>query len=174
MEVLEYRSGQYERKLLLDEGTCTTSHAPEAKPLAPRRNFLGAALRSLLLPEGYPHTVTEDYLEFQIWDTLQAVCSYLRGILCTQAVLTGVGVGDSAKTAASATVQWVLRDGLGMFGGMLFAWSQSRRFGYDVKQVPPPQQCHLHCLVRPSTTWGGGLLCLMIREPTRMEFIVFT
>jgi Vitamin B6 photo-protection and homoeostasis len=35
--------------------------------------------------KGYPDSVTEDYLPFQIYDTIQAVCSYLRGILCTTA-----------------------------------------------------------------------------------------
>lgn len=51
------------------------------------------SFKSFFLPIGYPHTVTEDYLEFQIYDTIQAMCSYLRGILCTQAILVGVGVG---------------------------------------------------------------------------------
>ena len=53
-----------------------------------------AALCSLFLPVGYPSSVTPDYLEFQIYDTIQAVCSYLRGMLCTHAVLTGMGVGE--------------------------------------------------------------------------------
>ncbi len=71
----------------------------------------------------------------QIWDTVQAMCSYLRGMLCTQAILLGVGVGNSHASAASAAVQWVLRDGVGMFGGMIFAWSRSTAFGYDIKKV---------------------------------------
>ena len=49
----------------------------------------GASLASFFLPEGYPHSVTPDYLPFQAWDTVQAVCSYLRGILCVQAIMAG-------------------------------------------------------------------------------------
>ena len=30
----------------------------------------------------------------QTWDSLQAMCSYLRGILATKALLEGVGVGN--------------------------------------------------------------------------------
>ena len=39
-------------------------------------------LKTLFLPEDYPHSVTPDYLNFQIWDSIQALCSYLRGMLC--------------------------------------------------------------------------------------------
>ena len=37
-------------------------------------------------------------LQFQVWDTIQAMCSYLRGMLCTHAVLTGMGVGEVTST----------------------------------------------------------------------------
>ena len=59
------------------------------------------ALRSLFLPVGYPSSVTPDYLAFQSWDTAQAMCSYLRGILATQAILDGVGVGDASKVCSA-------------------------------------------------------------------------
>ena len=61
-----------------------------------------AALCSLFLPVGYPSSVTPDYLEFQIYDTIQAVCSYLRGMLCTHAVLTGMGVGEVRQRSAGS------------------------------------------------------------------------
>ena len=69
-------------------------------------------LRSIFLPEGYPKTVSADYLEYQIWDSFQALCSSLTGTLSTHAILKGVGVGDGA-TAAAASVRWLLRDGSG-------------------------------------------------------------
>jgi len=34
---------------------------------------------------------------FQLWDSIQAICSYVRGILSSQAMLTGVGVGQQAS-----------------------------------------------------------------------------
>jgi len=40
--------------------------------------------REVFLPEGYPHTVSEDYLRYQFWDTIQALCSSVMGILATQ------------------------------------------------------------------------------------------
>eukprot|EP01097_Dermamoeba_algensis_P008510 TRINITY_DN5707_c0_g1_i1.p1 TRINITY_DN5707_c0_g1~~TRINITY_DN5707_c0_g1_i1.p1 ORF type:complete len:431 (-),score=75.46 TRINITY_DN5707_c0_g1_i1:108-1400(-) len=78
--------------------------------------------RSVFLPEGFPESVSEDYLSYQKWDTLQAFCSTVNGILATQAVLKGVGVGDQNASAVNATIQWILRDGVGMIGRISFAW----------------------------------------------------
>jgi hypothetical protein len=96
-------------------------------------HWLRGVLSALFLPVGFPSSVTEDYFEFQCWDTLQALCSYLRGMLCTHAVLVGMGVGESTASATSATLSWVLRDGLGMLGSMIFAWWGSISFGHNVK-----------------------------------------
>lgn len=41
------------------------------------------------LPEGYPHSVSKDYFEYQKWDSLQALCSSVTGLLSTRAILQG-------------------------------------------------------------------------------------
>ncbi len=58
--------------------------------------LLGRVLRGFM-PEGYPDSVTPDYLEFQTWDSIQALMSYVRGMLCSQAIMTGIGVGEQAS-----------------------------------------------------------------------------
>lgn len=58
--------------------------------------LLGRLLRGFM-PEGYPDTVTPDYLGFQVWDSIQALMSYVRGMLCSQAIMTGIGVGEQAS-----------------------------------------------------------------------------
>uniref|UniRef100_A0A670JBN7 RUS family member 1 n=1 Tax=Podarcis muralis TaxID=64176 RepID=A0A670JBN7_PODMU len=78
----------------------------------------------VFLPQGYPESVSSDYLAYQIWDTVQAFASSITGTLATQAVLKGVGVGDEASTVTAATVTWILKDGTGMLGRILFAWSK--------------------------------------------------
>jgi len=100
-----------------------------------RLSFLSlkSILRSAFLPLGYPHTVTPDYLPFQIFDTIQAVCSYLRGMLCTTAILSGMGVGESTASASAAALNWFLLDGLGMASGLVFAYLGSRTFGANLK-----------------------------------------
>ena len=59
-------------------------------------SILGGLLRGFT-PEGYPHSVTPDYLGFQMWDSIQALMSYVRGMLCSQAIMTGIGVGEQAS-----------------------------------------------------------------------------
>ncbi|KAG2525205.1 hypothetical protein JM18_005001 [Phytophthora kernoviae] len=91
-------------------------------------------LQEMFLPAGYPDSVSEDYLAFQFWDTMQAMCSYLRGVLATQSVLQSVGVGDDKATPLAAALQWVLRDGSGMIGGLTFAYFVGPKFDVNVKR----------------------------------------
>lgn len=56
---------------------------------------------------------------------VQALCSYVSGVLASQAVLRGVGVGDKNATPLAAAMTWVIRDGTGMLGGLSFAWLQA-------------------------------------------------
>ena len=38
-----------------------------------------------------------------MYDSLQALCSYLRGVLCVHAVLVGAGVGEDEGNALGKT-----------------------------------------------------------------------
>ncbi|XP_037111868.1 RUS1 family protein C16orf58 homolog isoform X1 [Syngnathus acus] len=87
-----------------------------------RGNSFGGLFKSVFLPQGYPESVSGDYLQYQFWDTVQAFSSSLSGTLATQASLRGVGVGKQEATVAAATVTWLLRDGTGMLGRIVFAW----------------------------------------------------
>ncbi|XP_041094676.1 RUS1 family protein C16orf58 homolog [Polyodon spathula] len=89
---------------------------------------------SVFLPQGYPESVSEDYLRYQMWDTLQAFSSSLTGTLSTQATLRGVGVGSTEASVAAATVTWILRDGTGMLGRILFAWVKGSKLDCDAKK----------------------------------------
>uniref|UniRef100_A0A095B3C7 UPF0420 protein C16orf58 n=1 Tax=Schistosoma haematobium TaxID=6185 RepID=A0A095B3C7_SCHHA len=63
--------------------------------------------KKFFLPVGYPSSVSNDYLEYQIWDTIQAFASSITGALASQAVLIGVGVGNSSATILSASLTFV-------------------------------------------------------------------
>ncbi|XP_036446129.1 RUS1 family protein C16orf58 homolog [Colossoma macropomum] len=93
-----------------------------------------AAFKSVFLPQGYPESVSEDYLQYQLWDTLQAFSSSLSGTLATQASLRGVGVGNQEATVAAATVTWLLRDGTGMLGRIIFAWLKGSKLDSEAKK----------------------------------------
>jgi hypothetical protein len=119
--------GLAEKRVAYDLHADRTTFTPHAA-VAPVAS-VAAFVRGFFLPTNYPRSVTRDYLEFQVWDTIQAVTSYLRGTLTVRAIMAGVGVGSAEATATSAAIVWVLKDGVGMFGGMLFAWSQSQCTG---------------------------------------------
>ncbi|XP_020669194.3 RUS family member 1 isoform X1 [Pogona vitticeps] len=95
---------------------------------------LRAIFMSVFLPQGYPESVSPDYLAYQIWDTVQAFASSITGTLATRAVLKGVGVGDESSTVTAATVTWILKDGTGMLGRILFAWSKGSKLDCDAKR----------------------------------------
>ncbi|XP_038990019.1 protein root UVB sensitive 3 isoform X2 [Phoenix dactylifera] len=57
------------------------------------------------VPEGFPGSVTPDYVPFQVWDSLQGLSTYIRSMLSTQALLGAIGVGEKSATVIGATFQ---------------------------------------------------------------------
>ena len=91
-------------------------------------------LRTLFLPVGYPNSVRTGYLEYQWWDVIQGLTSYLRGQLAYQSMLVGLGVGDVEATASAGALSKIIRDTSSMVGSLLFTYVYSDEFGYDVRQ----------------------------------------
>ncbi|XP_031118196.1 protein root UVB sensitive 1, chloroplastic [Ipomoea triloba] len=75
---------------------------------------------SLMLPEGFPESVTSDYLEYSLWRAVQGVAAQISGVLATQALLYAVGLGKGAIPTAAA-VNWVLKDGIGYLSKILLS-----------------------------------------------------
>ncbi|XP_014679198.1 PREDICTED: RUS1 family protein C16orf58 homolog [Priapulus caudatus] len=90
--------------------------------------------RLVFLPQGFPHSVSCDYIHYQIWDTIQAFASSISSTLATQSVLKGVGVGDDTATAMGATITWLLKDGTSMVGRIMFAWLRGSSLDSDCKR----------------------------------------
>ncbi|XP_011602569.2 RUS family member 1 [Takifugu rubripes] len=99
-----------------------------------RGNSVVGAFKSVFLPQGYPESVSGDYLRYQFWDTVQAFFSSLSGTLATRASLRGVGVGNQEATVAAATMTWLLKDGTGMCGRILFAWRKGTKLDSEAKK----------------------------------------
>ncbi|KAM4876194.1 RUS family member 1 isoform 2-T2 [Sylvia borin] len=98
------------------------------------RERLRRGLGRLLLPQGFPDSVSPDYGRYQAWDSLQALCSSLAGSLSARAVLEAVGVGDGSASVSGATVTWLLRDGVGIVTRILFVWLQGSHLDCEAKQ----------------------------------------
>ncbi|PYH99163.1 DUF647 domain protein [Aspergillus ellipticus CBS 707.79] len=78
-------------------------------------------LIDVFLPAGYPHSVTDDYVPYQIFDSLQAFSSSIAGLLSSRAVLQGVGVGNASASPTSALLLHILQDSSGRVATILFA-----------------------------------------------------
>ncbi|XP_043955750.1 RUS1 family protein C16orf58 homolog [Gambusia affinis] len=126
-----YGSGQVWKYSVSDGVMKRTRAGSEA---GSRGNSVVGFFKSVFLPQGYPESVSSDYLQYQFWDTLQAFSSSLSGTLATQASLKGVGVGNQEATVAAATVTWLLRDGTGMLGRILFAWRKGSKLDSEAKK----------------------------------------
>lgn len=129
-----------------------------------------SALKNTFLPIGYPISVPPEYSTFQVWNILQGChihsftylslmdlyidfCSYLRGIMGTKAILEGLGVGRADATSLSATLAWIVRDGVSMLGSLLFTSLSSSTFGQNVKSwryfadtINKYDLSHVHCI----------------------------
>lgn len=90
--------------------------------------------KEIFLPRGYPESVSSDYSEYQLWDTLQAFSSTISHTLTTHAILVGVGVGNVEASALGAAVTWIFKDGVGMVSKILFAWLSGCGFDSDCKK----------------------------------------
>ena len=91
-------------------------------------------LLQLFLPVGYPSSVRQGYLEYQIWDVVQGLTSYLRGNLAYQSMLVGLGVGDVEASATAGALTKIVRDTCSMLGSLMFTYFYSDEFGYNVRQ----------------------------------------
>ncbi|RAL48391.1 hypothetical protein DM860_005815 [Cuscuta australis] len=117
--------------------TATISFSPSSSLLihksgSPFAHFSAKILQAFI-PEGFPTSVTPDYVPFQFWDSLQGLSTYVRMMLSTQALLSAIGVGEKSATAIGATFQWFLRDLTGMVGGILFTFYQGSNLDSNAK-----------------------------------------
>ncbi|GJV97301.1 protein root UVB sensitive 1, chloroplastic [Tanacetum coccineum] len=85
----------------------------------------------LMLPEGYPESVTSDYLEYSVWRSVQGVATQVSSVLATQSLLYAVGLGKGAIPTAAA-VNWVLKDGIGYLS-KIFLSKFGRHFDVNPK-----------------------------------------
>ena len=68
------------------------------------------------------------YFSFQMFDTLQALCSYLKVQTQTRLVLESLGVGSSAASAVAGATLWTVKDGASHVSGLFFGASYADRW----------------------------------------------
>lgn len=88
---------------------------------------LTSSLMRYLLPEGYPSSVAPNYIGYAKYQSVAMCLSSAAGVLSTQSLFYAMGLGAGSIPFAAA-LNWVIKDGMGQLGGVLFASLVSRRF----------------------------------------------
>ncbi|XP_022855708.1 protein root UVB sensitive 6-like, partial [Olea europaea var. sylvestris] len=91
-------------------------------------------IRSYVVPEGFPDSVTPAYVPYMTWRALKHFFGGAMGVFTTQTLLSSVGVSRNQAAPSAVALNWILKDGAGRVGKMLFA-RQGRKFDYDLKQL---------------------------------------
>ena len=91
------------------------------------------------LPAKYPTSVAPGYLRFASFCFVASIAGSAAMVLSTQTLLLAVGVvGSNVKHASimAGALNWVLKDGIGQLGGVLFAsqMGKTRTFDADPKR----------------------------------------
>lgn len=86
---------------------------------------------SFLLPDGYPHSVTASFTPYMQWRAVQYFFGGALGVFTTRSLMASLGVGQAGSKAAA--LNWVLKDGAGRLGRLVFA-RYGRQLDNDLKQ----------------------------------------
>ncbi|KAG0330480.1 hypothetical protein BGZ99_003051 [Dissophora globulifera] len=88
---------------------------------------------AVFLPKGYPETVTPNYWQFAKWQFLHNVTGSVSAVISTQSLLFAMGLGAGSIPMAAA-LNWIIKDGLGQLGGVVYASFVSDKFDSEPKR----------------------------------------
>ncbi|KAG0629683.1 hypothetical protein M758_1G122000 [Ceratodon purpureus] len=82
-----------------------------------------------------PDQVRPHYLVYLKWKLVHRFLSSILHFQCTQAMLWAIGVGAKRRLPAAAVLNWVMKDGLGRLGKLIYTASLGRTFDSNLKKV---------------------------------------
>ncbi|CAK7357212.1 unnamed protein product [Dovyalis caffra] len=102
-------------------------------PQAPVEELM-TFIRSYVVPEGFPDSVIPSYVPYMTWRALKHFFGGAMGVFTTKTLLSSVGASKSQAIPGAVAINWILKDGAGRVGKMLFA-RQGKKFDNDLKQL---------------------------------------
>ncbi|KAJ2588750.1 hypothetical protein IWW49_002832 [Coemansia sp. RSA 1797] len=139
---LVLRQGRVESSIWPSTHTTNTpliTHTPSKPPVPASRpapvDRIRHSLTSLshaFLPTDYKTSVTPEYISYTKWQFLHNVLGSASGVLSTQVMLYAMGL-NSGALPLSAAINWVIKDGFGQFGGVIYATMVGQKFDSDPK-----------------------------------------
>ncbi|CAG8752376.1 3531_t:CDS:2, partial [Acaulospora morrowiae] len=99
--------------------------------LETKRKIIGS-----FMPKGYPDSVTGDYWGFAKWEFIRNVAGSVTGDFIVRNGIGGEVDSCALKSLShlAATLNWVIKDGLGQLGGVIYAAFINNRFDSEPKR----------------------------------------
>ncbi|XP_018513212.1 protein root UVB sensitive 5 isoform X2 [Brassica rapa] len=98
-------------------------------------------VKDFVFPTGFPGSVSDDYLDYMLWQFPTNVTGWMCNVLVTSSLLKAVGVGSfsgsspaATAAASAAAIRWVSKDGIGALGRLLIGGRFGSLFDDDPKQ----------------------------------------
>jgi hypothetical protein len=98
--------------------------------------------KSLILPQDYPESVHQPfYWNHSKWTMIEGFLGSIIGVFTSQSMLNamllsrGYVIPEGSLPYAAATLNWVIKDGLGQLGGIVFVFLMGNRFDLHPKQL---------------------------------------
>ena len=91
-------------------------------------------LSESIFPKDYPYSVGPGYKKYAVGQAIALCLSTAGCVLSTKALLVAIGIGASSAAPLAGTLNWVIKDGLGQFGGVVFAGLVNNKFDENPKK----------------------------------------
>ncbi|GJJ75957.1 hypothetical protein EMPS_08315 [Entomortierella parvispora] len=88
---------------------------------------------AVFLPKGFPESVTPNYWPYAKWQFVHNVTGSVSAVISTQSLLFAMGLGAGSIPMAAA-LNWIIKDGLGQLGGVVYASFVSDKFDSEPKR----------------------------------------
>ncbi|ESQ40061.1 hypothetical protein EUTSA_v10013293mg [Eutrema salsugineum] len=150
--VERYGNGTSKRYLLDDDDSPLRGFLEEREPKPDDKSqesnssetnmlWLPDVVKDFVFPTGFPGSVSDDYLDYMLWQFPTNITGWICNVLVTSSLLKAVGVGSFSGTSAAATaaasaaaIRWVSKDGIGALGRLLIGGRFGSLFDDDPKQ----------------------------------------
>lgn len=89
-------------------------------------------IKSTYLPSSLNQN--ENFIGYCKWSFISAICGSMNYVISTQALLMCLGMPEASSLGLSVGLNWILKDGLGQAGGVLFASKVGHLFDSEPKK----------------------------------------
>ena len=116
-----------------DENSIESSSSSSSSSFFPR---FRAQFKRIFLPDGFPNTVSRDYLPWLKWQMLSLFFRDVLEVLSAQSLLVAVGMDVNQANAAAPVVgaaKWVLKDGTGGLATLALGALNTKKFDENPK-----------------------------------------